>query len=78
MLLGRRRFKPCLGPGYFLLQLSDCMLETCIGWVKGPSALVTSVKAIRFGVGFYKKNSNKCHSDFLPMIKDSNLNQLLK
>ena len=24
------RFKPCLGPDYFLLQLSDCMMETCV------------------------------------------------
>ena len=24
------RFKPCFGPGYFLLQLSNCMMETCM------------------------------------------------
>ena len=24
------KFKPCLGPGYFLLQLSDCMMEACM------------------------------------------------
>ena len=29
-LLGRDRFKPCVRPGYFLLQLSDCMMETCM------------------------------------------------
>ena len=27
-LLGQGRFKPCLRPGYFLLLLSDCMMET--------------------------------------------------
>ena len=29
-LLGESRLKPCLGPGYFLLKVSDCMLETCM------------------------------------------------
>ena len=29
-LLGRGRFKPCFEPGYFLLQLSNCMMETCM------------------------------------------------
>ena len=29
-LLRWSRFKPCLGPGYFLLWSSDCMLETCM------------------------------------------------
>ena len=29
-LLGQSKFKPCLCPGYFLLQLSDCMMETYI------------------------------------------------
>ena len=29
-LLGQSRLKPCLGPGYFLLKVSDCMLETCM------------------------------------------------
>ena len=28
-LVWQSRFKPCLRPGYFLLQLSDCMMETC-------------------------------------------------
>ena len=28
--LRQSRFKPCLGPGYFQKQLSDCMLETCM------------------------------------------------
>ena len=45
-LLGRSRLKSCLGPGYFLMQSSDCMLET-----EGPWALLTPVKAIRVGVG---------------------------
>ena len=27
-LLGRDVFKPCLRPGYFLLQLSNCILDT--------------------------------------------------
>ena len=27
-LLGQGRFKPCFEPGYFLLQLSNCMMET--------------------------------------------------
>ena len=29
-LLRQSRFKTCLRPGYFLLQSSDCMLETCM------------------------------------------------
>ena len=29
-LLGQSQFKPCLWPGYFLLQSADCMLETCM------------------------------------------------
>ena len=29
-LLGKGRFKPCFKPGYFLLQLSNCMMETCM------------------------------------------------
>ena len=29
-LHARGRFKPCLGPGYFLLRLSDCMMDTCM------------------------------------------------
>ena len=29
-LLGQGGFKPCLGPGYFLLQLFDCMMENCM------------------------------------------------
>ena len=29
-LLGRGRFKPCLRPSFFLLQLSHCMMETCM------------------------------------------------
>ena len=29
-LLGQNRFKPCLWPGYFLLQSKDCMFETCM------------------------------------------------
>ena len=29
-LLRKSRFKPCLSPGYFLLQASDCMLGTCM------------------------------------------------
>ena len=51
---GRGRFKACLGPDYFLLQLSDCILETCMllaGVRVGTWALVTPVKAI---YGFYK------------------------
>ena len=24
------RFRPCLRPGYFQLQLSDCSMETCM------------------------------------------------
>ena len=28
--LGQGRFKPCFGPGYFLLQLSNYMMETCM------------------------------------------------
>ena len=50
--LKKSRFKPCLGPGDFLLQLSDCMLETFI-LLAGVG--VTPVKAIRVGVGFIKK-----------------------
>ena len=53
--LKKSRFKPCLGPGDFLLQLSDCMLETFI-LLAGVG--VTPVKAIRVGVGFIKKYSN--------------------
>ena len=29
-LLRQGRFKPCFRPGYFLLQLSDCMMKTCM------------------------------------------------
>ena len=29
-LLGQSRFKPCLGPGYVLLQSKDYMMETCM------------------------------------------------
>ena len=44
--------QPFLGPSYFLLRLSDCILETCnaVGWGESPWALVTPVKAIRVGV----------------------------
>ena len=50
-------FKPCLGPGYFLSQLSDCIMETCMLWAggEGPWVLVTPVKAVRIGVEFIKK-----------------------
>ena len=29
-ILMQGRFKPCFGPGYFLLQLSNCIMETCM------------------------------------------------
>ena len=29
-LLGPGKFKPCFSPSYFLLQLSDCMMEACM------------------------------------------------
>ena len=51
-LLGQSRFKPCLGPSYFLLQSSDCVLEICM--LLAGRGLVTPVKA-RVGVGGYKK-----------------------
>ena len=57
LLTGKVKFKPCQRPGYFLLQLSDCMMETCMlfGWGEGPRALVNPVKAILVGVGLSKK-----------------------
>ena len=55
-LLGLSRFKPCLGPGYFLLQSKGFMLETCmlLAGVKGPLALVIPVEANRVVLGDYK------------------------
>ena len=56
-LLGRSRLKPWLGPGYFLLQSSDCMLETCMLLAEGRRVLVIPIKAIGVGVGVYRKIS---------------------
>ena len=42
---GRGRFKLCLRPSYFLLQLSDCKLLAVVR--------VTPVKAIRVGMGLF-------------------------
>ena len=41
----------------FSLKLSNCMMETCmlVAGGEGPWALVTPVKAIRVGMGLYKK-----------------------
>ena len=33
--LGRGRLKHCLGPGYFLLRLSQCILKTCLMLLAG-------------------------------------------
>ena len=38
-LLGRGRFKPCFGPGYFLLQFWNYMMETCM-WLAGVGVLI--------------------------------------
>ena len=56
-LLRQCWFEPCLSPGYFLLQSSDCMLETCMLLAEGRRVLVIPIKAIGVGVGVYRKIS---------------------
>ena len=55
--LRQSRFKTCLWPGYFLLQLSDCILENCLMLLAGVwvhEHCWTHLKSLGWEWGFIK------------------------
>ena len=63
--LGRGRFKTCLGPRYFLWQLSDWMMETCIllaGW--GSMSIERELTARKTSQNVWFINIFSCQKDF--------------
>ena len=63
-LLRWGRFKPCFGPGYFLLQLSNCIMETCmlLAGVRVHEHWLPQWKPLGWEWGFKKLNLSSSSS----------------